>query len=66
MTAALEGGERSAARPGRILAPGKTRYPSYSRLGGLEGRFGWAENLAPNGIRSPDRAARSQSLYRLS
>ena len=24
-----------------------------------------AENLAPNGIRSPDRPARSQSLYRL-
>jgi hypothetical protein len=25
-----------------------------------------AENLAPIGIRSPDRPARSQSLYRLS
>jgi hypothetical protein len=25
-----------------------------------------AENLAPTGIRSPDRPARSQSLYRLS
>ena len=25
-----------------------------------------AENLAPTGIRSPDRAARSESLYRLS
>jgi hypothetical protein len=25
-----------------------------------------AENLAPTGIRSPDRQARSQSLYRLS
>jgi hypothetical protein len=24
-----------------------------------------AENLAPTGIRSPDRPARSQSLYRL-
>jgi hypothetical protein len=24
-----------------------------------------AKNLAPNGIRSPDRPARSQSLYRL-
>ena len=29
---------------------------------------GWtgAENLAPTGIRSPDRPARSESLYRLS
>jgi len=32
MTAALEGGERSAARFGRILPPGKTRYPFYRRL----------------------------------
>ena len=30
-------------------------------------RAGWigAENLAPTGIRSPDRPVRSQSLYRL-
>jgi len=33
MTAALEGGEQSAARPGRTLPPGKTRYPFYWRLG---------------------------------
>ena len=26
----------------------------------------YAENLAPTGIRSPDRPARSESLYRLS
>jgi len=31
MTAALEGGEWSAARPGRTLLPGKTRYPLYRR-----------------------------------
>jgi hypothetical protein len=49
----------------------------YRRLGGPQGRSvqeaGWApgavytcaENLAPNGIRSPDRPARSESLYRL-
>jgi len=45
---------------------GKTRYPLYRRLGGPPGlvRTG-AENLAPTGIRSPDRPARSQSLYRL-
>jgi len=43
MTAALEGGEWSAARPGRTLPPGKTRYPLYRRLGGLKGRSGRAE-----------------------
>ena len=52
MTAALEGGEWSAACPGRTLPPGKTRYPFYKRLGGPQGRSGRAENLVPNGIRS--------------
>ena len=66
MTAALEGGEWSAVRPGRTLPPRKTRYVLYRRLGGPQGRFGRAENLVPTGIRSPDRPARSQSLYRLS
>ena len=44
MTAALEGGEWSAARPGCTLPPGKTRYPFYRRLGGPKGRSGRAEN----------------------
>jgi hypothetical protein len=52
MTAALEGGEWSAARPGHTLPPGKTRYPLYMRLGGPQGRSGRAENLVPTGIRS--------------
>ena len=52
MTAALEGGEWLAARPGRTLPPGKTRYQFYSRLGGLQGRSGRAENLVPTDIRS--------------
>jgi len=52
MTAVLEGGEWSAARPGRTLPPGKTRYPLYRRLGGLQGRSGGAEILVPTGIRS--------------
>ena len=51
MTAALEGGEWSAARPGRTLPPGKNRYPFYRRLGGPQGRFGREENLVPIGIR---------------
>jgi hypothetical protein len=50
--AALEGGEWSAARPGRTLPPGKTRYPLYRRLGGPQGRCGREENLVPTGIRS--------------
>ena len=52
MTAALELGKWSAARPGRTLPPGKTRYPFYSRLGGSQGRSGRAENLVPTRIRS--------------
>ena len=50
MTAALEGGEWSGARPGRTLPPGKTRYPFYRRLGGPQGRSGRAENLVPTEI----------------
>jgi len=52
MTATLEGGEWSAARPDRILPPGKTRYPFYRRLVEPQGRSGRAENLVPTGIRS--------------
>ena len=66
MTAALEGGEWSAARPGRTLPPGKTRYPLYRRLGGSQGRSGRAENLVPAGIRSRTVQTVAQSLYQLS
>ena len=45
MTAALEGGEWSAARTGCTLPPGKTRYPFYRRLGGPQGRSGRVEYL---------------------
>ena len=48
------------------LPPGKTRYPLYRRLRGPQGRPGREVILVPTGIRSPDRSARSQSLYRLS
>ena len=67
MTTALEGVRGSASRPGRSLPPGKTRYPLYRRLGGPQGRSGQVRKISPlTGIRSPDRSARSQSLYRLS
>jgi len=52
MTAVLEGGEWPAARPGRTLPPGKTRYPFYRRLGGPQDPAGRTENLVPTGIRS--------------
>ena len=52
MTAALEGGEWPAARPGCSLRPGKTRYPFYRRLGWPQSQSGRAENLVPTGIRS--------------
>ena len=66
MTTALEEGEGSASRPGRSLPPGKTRYPLYRRLGGPQGRSGQVWKISPpTGIRSPDRPARSQSLYQL-
>jgi len=54
MTAAREGGEWSAARPGRTLRPGKNRYPFYRRLCGTEGRSGRAENLVPHRDSIPD------------
>ena len=66
MTAALEGGEWSAARPGRTLPSWKTRYPFYRRLGGPQGRSGRAENLVSTGIRSRTVQPVAQSLYWLS
>jgi hypothetical protein len=49
------------------LPPGKTGYPLYRRLGGPQGRSGRVWRIwPPTGIRSPDRPARSESLYRLS
>ena len=56
----------STPRPGRFT-PGKEPVPIVQ-----EARWAprpvWtdAENLAPTGIRSPDRLARSESIHRLS
>jgi hypothetical protein len=47
MTTALEGGEGSASRPGRSLPPGKTRYPLYKRLGGLQGLSEQVRKISP-------------------
>jgi len=64
MTAALEGGEWSAARSGRTL-PREDPVPIFKEAG-------WATGPVWTGGKSrfhrdsiPDRPARSQSLYRL-
>jgi len=59
MTAALEGGEWSAARPGRNLLPGKSRYPFYRRLGGAPGPIWKGEKSLHLRDSIPDRPARS-------
>ena len=50
-----------------VLYPGKEPVPIVQEAGWAPGPV-WtgAENLAPTGIRSPDRPTLSQSLYRLS
>jgi len=52
--------------PQPLFPPGKDPVPIVQETGWAPGLV-WtgAENLAPTGIRSPDRPARSQSLYRL-
>jgi hypothetical protein len=55
-----------APRPGRFTPWKETRYPLYRRLGGPQGRSGRLWKISPpTGIRSPDRPACSESLYRL-
>jgi hypothetical protein len=65
LTSALDrvGGQRHAPA---ALPPGKIRYSLYRRLGKPQGRSGQVRKISPpTGIRSPDRPARSKSLYRL-
>ena len=38
--------EGSASRPGHSLPPGKTRYPSYMRLGGPHGLYGQVQEIS--------------------
>jgi len=47
MTNGTRRGEGSGSRPGRSLAPGKTRYPLYRRLGGPQGRSGQVRKISP-------------------
>ena len=52
--------------PRPLFTPGKDPVPIVQEAGWAPGPV-WtgADNLAPTGIRSPDRPARGQSLYRL-
>ena len=53
-------------RPGRFTL-GLPRLPFYRRLGGSQGRSEQLRKISPpTWIRSPDRPARSESLYPLS
>jgi hypothetical protein len=66
LTSALDGVGGQCHAPA-VLPPGKAQYPLYRRLGGPQGRSGQVQEISPpTGIRSPDRPARSKSLYRLS
>ena len=58
------GGQRDSPA---AFTPGKDPVLIVQEAGWAPGPV-WmgAENLAPTGIRSPDRPARSESLYRLS
>ena len=58
------GGQRQAPA---AFTPGKDPVPIIQEAGWAPGPV-WmgAENLVPTGIRSPDRPARSKSLYQLS
>ena len=55
MTVALEDGECSAARPGRTLPLGKTRYRFHSRLGEPLGTTRWASEPVWTGGKSRPR-----------
>jgi hypothetical protein len=66
MTSALERVSGQQYASPALYPLGKSRYPLYRRLGGPHGRFGLARKISPpTGIRSLDRLAFSQSLYRL-
>ena len=66
MTVALEGGEWSAARPGRTLPPGKDPVLILQEAGWTPGPVWTGGKSRPHRDSIPDRPARSQSLYRLS
>jgi hypothetical protein len=65
LTLALDKGGWSTPRPGRITPGKETRYPFIGGWVAPGPVWTAAENLVPTGIRSPNRPARSESLYQL-
>jgi len=59
MTAALEGGEWSAALAGRTLTPAKTRYPFLQEAGWTPGPVWTGGKSRPHRDSIPDRPAHS-------
>ena len=59
MTAALEGGEWSAARPGRTLPPGKDTVLILQEAGWAPGPVWTGGKSRPHWDSIPDRPARS-------
>jgi len=58
------GGQRHAPA---ALSLGKTRYPLYRGLGGLQGRSEWVQKISPpSGFDHRTVQPRGESLYRLS
>jgi len=66
MTAALEGGEWSAALPGHTLPCRKDSVPILQEAGWAPGPVWMGGKSCPQQDSIPDRPARSQSLYQLS
>jgi hypothetical protein len=65
-TSALDGGEWSASRPGRALAPGKgPQYPLYRRLGGPQIRSGHHANYLVQIHRLAQESYRPKDLLRV-
>jgi hypothetical protein len=60
---ALEGGERSASRPGRSLPRGKTWCPLYRRLGGTQSRSGEVRKISPQPGFDPGTVHPAASRY---
>jgi len=66
MTAALEGGEWPAARPGRTLPPGEDPVPILQEAGWAPGPVWTGGESLPHRDSIPDRPAPNQSVYQLS
>ena len=67
LTSALDRGGWSTPRSACVAPWKESLYPFYTKLGGPQSRSGLVgKGPPPYDIRSPDRPARSESLYRLS